>query len=195
MDVIVEAVGRNLRRLRLHREFSLAQLAERSAVAKATLVNLEAGRGNPTIDTLWALALALGVAFSDLLEEPDTLPLRIVRADEGAHVGGNGDGGNPADAPTGDLRLLDRISGAALLEVYDLTISSGGRREGRAHGPGIVERAVVTEGSMLLGSADEPVELRVGDSIRYPAHRSHVYAALGGPARAVLLVEYTRRAP
>ena len=64
-----EVIAANLRRLRTARRMSLATLASRADVAKATLANLEQGRGNPTIETLWSLALGLGVAFSDLLED------------------------------------------------------------------------------------------------------------------------------
>src|SRR2546423_10669091 len=64
-----EVIAANLRRLRTARRMSLATLAARADVAKATLANLEQGRGNPTIETLWSLALRLGVAFSDLLED------------------------------------------------------------------------------------------------------------------------------
>src|SRR6201985_2854493 len=64
-----EVIAANLRRLRTARRMSLATLASRADVAKATLANLEQARGNPTIETLWSLALGLGVAFSDLLED------------------------------------------------------------------------------------------------------------------------------
>ena len=51
----------NLHRLRTARRLSLAALAARADVAKATLANLRLRPGNPTIETLWSLALALGV--------------------------------------------------------------------------------------------------------------------------------------
>ena len=74
-----EVIAANLHRLRTARRMSLATLAARADVAKATLANLEQGRGNPTIETLWSLALGLGVAFSDLLEDPCLdLPLLVV---------------------------------------------------------------------------------------------------------------------
>ncbi len=188
MDPIVKTVGGNLRRLRVEGALTLSELASQSGVAKATLVNLEAGRGNPTIETLWALALALEVPFSDLLEAPDELPLRIVRARDGSHVTGSS-----SNESSVDLRLLDRIQGPALLEVYDLRIADGARASSRPHATGTVERAVATEGTIELGPEGESATLEPGDSIRYPADRPHVYAAVGGPARAVLLVEYRSR--
>ena len=79
-----EVIAANLHRLRTARRMSLATLAARADVAKATLANLEQGRGNPTIETLWSLALGLGVAFSDLLEDQRETTSVVVRAQQGA---------------------------------------------------------------------------------------------------------------
>ena len=48
-----DVIAANLRRLRTARRMSLATLASRADVAKATLANLEQGRGNPT--TCWKI--------------------------------------------------------------------------------------------------------------------------------------------
>src|SRR6201995_6207490 len=88
-----EVIAANLRRLRTARRMSLATLAARADVAKATLANLEQGRGNPTIETLWSLALGLGVAFSDLLEDRRGKTIAVVRAQQGARGCGGTKGG------------------------------------------------------------------------------------------------------
>lgn len=181
MNLVVNTIGLNLRRLRSERRLSLAELASRSGVAKATLANLEQGRGNPTIETLWALALGLGVAFSDLLEEAPGPEVEVVRGDEGARVGSG----------ALDLRLLDRLERGGLTEVLEFTLT--GRHEGLPHGTGIVERVLVSTGRMLAGPADDPIELGPGDFARYPADRPHVYEALDGTCRGLLLVEYPDR--
>lgn len=178
MNVVVNTIAANLRRLRTDRRLSLGELAGRSGVAKATLANLEQGRGNPTIETLWALALGLGVAFSDLLEETATSEVAVVRADEGARVGSG----------TLDLRLLERLERGGLTEVLEFTLT--GRHDGKPHGPGIVECVLVSGGRMTAGPAGETVELGPGDFVRYPADRPHVYEALDGGCRGVLLVDY-----
>jgi transcriptional regulator with XRE-family HTH domain len=178
MNVLVKTIGSNLRRLRGERGLSLAELAARSQVAKATLASIEQGRGNPTIETLWALALGLGVAFTDLMEQPDAVEVALVLADEGQHV---------VSGPL-DLRLLDRLERGNLTEVFEFTLT--GRHEGLPHGAGIVERLHVAAGRLLAGPADEPTELGPGDFLRYPADRPHVYDALVGSARGLLLVEY-----
>jgi transcriptional regulator with XRE-family HTH domain len=182
MTAFVNAIGENIRRIRQERQVSLAELASTSGVAKATLANLEKGRGNPTIETLWALALGLHVAFSDLLEQSDVVGPTVVRAGEGTPI--------ESDVPALDLRMVDRIDGSGLTEIFELSIPRRGRHEGRPHAPGIVERIVVFSGRLLAGPVDEPVELGPGDFVRYPADRPHVYEALDGPCRGVLLVEY-----
>jgi transcriptional regulator with XRE-family HTH domain len=178
MSAVVNTIGSNLRRLRTQQRLSLAELAARSRVAKATLANLEQGRGNPTIETLWALALGLDVAFSDLLEQSDEPEIELVRADEGARVVSGGL----------DLRLLDRLHRGGLTEVFEFTLD--GHHDGLPHGPGIVECLLVTSGRMRGGPADEPVELGPRDFVRYPADRPHVYSALDGRCTGTLLVDY-----
>src|ERR1700756_5901899 len=88
-----EVIAANLRRLRTARRMSLATLAARADVAKATLANLEQGRGNPTIETLWSLALGLGVAFSDLLEDRRGTTTARAPGQEGGRGRGAGQGG------------------------------------------------------------------------------------------------------
>src|SRR5258705_13163311 len=90
-----DVIAANLRRLRTARRMSLATLATRADVAKATLANLEQGRGNPTIETLWSLALGLGVAFSDLLEDRRETPHPVCPGPEG----GRGSRCTPPRAP------------------------------------------------------------------------------------------------
>src|ERR671926_79487 len=83
-----EVLAANLHRLRTARRMSLATLAARADLARATLANLEQGRGNPTIETLWSLAIGLGVPFSDLLENRRGGADAGVRAPPGGRGGG-----------------------------------------------------------------------------------------------------------
>src|SRR5689334_3942299 len=73
-----------LRRERERVGISLAELARRAGLAKSTLSQLEAGTGNPSIETLWSLGVALGVPFSNLVEPP--VAIRVIRAGEGQRL-------------------------------------------------------------------------------------------------------------
>ena len=64
------AVAASLRRERTRAGLSLAELARRAGVAKSTLSQLEAGTGNPSLETLWALGVALNVPFARLAGLP-----------------------------------------------------------------------------------------------------------------------------
>src|SRR5580658_3558074 len=164
-----EVIAANLHRLRTARRMSLASLAARADVAKATLANLEQGRGNPTIETLWSLALGLGVAFSDLLEDRRETTTAVVRAKQGARVRGSTPGGQLG------LRLLDRIERGGLVEVFDLFLPARTEHLGTPHGTGVVERVFVYTGTIEVGPVGGPLLLGPGDYARYGGDRAHVY--------------------
>ncbi|MDI1475393.1 helix-turn-helix domain-containing protein [Polyangium sp. y55x31] len=67
MSPFQEAIGRRVRELRLGRNMSLDAMARAAHVSKTHLSNLEQGRVNPKIETLYAIAGALGVQAFDLL--------------------------------------------------------------------------------------------------------------------------------
>ena len=46
---------------------------------------LEAATGNPSVETLWALATVLGVPFSRLVDPPVS-PVRVIRAGQGTAI-------------------------------------------------------------------------------------------------------------
>ena len=62
------ALGQAVRRARLGR-YTLAQLSTRSGVSAGLLSLIERGRGNPSINTLAAIADALDVSLPDLVAE------------------------------------------------------------------------------------------------------------------------------
>ncbi len=60
-------VGRNVARLRLKKGLTQEQLSEESGFTQQYLSDLERGRRNPTVVTLFHLASALGVEPATLL--------------------------------------------------------------------------------------------------------------------------------
>lgn len=63
-------VGRNVPRIRLRKRLTQEQLAEISGFSQQYISGLEKGRRNPTIITIYELALALDVSHTDLVR-PD----------------------------------------------------------------------------------------------------------------------------
>jgi transcriptional regulator with XRE-family HTH domain len=179
-----EVIAANLRRLRTARRMSLATLANRADVAKATLANLEQGRGNPTIETLWSLALGLGVAFSDLLEDRSETTTVVVRAQQGARGHGSTPGGKL------DLRRLDRVERGGLIEVFDMSLPARTEHLGSPHGSGVVERVFVHEGTITVGPVSGPLTLGPGDYARYSGDGPHVYRSADASCHGILLIGY-----
>jgi transcriptional regulator with XRE-family HTH domain len=179
----VATVAANLARLRATAGLSTAELARRSGVARATLTALEAGQGNPTLETLYALANALGVPLSDLIAEPASGGVEVRRAGEGPQ----------ARDPVLDGELMARFEAPGVIgELYRLRIRSSGRRVSGAHPPGVREYLLVDAGVLRTGPETETVELAAGDLASFDASVGHVYEAVGGEVRATLLV-LTRR--
>lgn len=174
-----QTVGANVRRLRRTRGLSLVDLGQHAGLAKGTLTQLEAGRGNPTIDTLQALSRALGVTLGELVAEPPETAPRVVRADDGPLV------------PDWELeaRLIQRTHiGSAIIELYGMRLQADGVHHSPAHAPGVLEQLYVLDGTLEAGPEDATVTLRPHYFARYSADEPHRYAAVDGPVRALMLM-------
>ena len=145
---------------------SLTEVARRAGIAKSTLSQLESGTGNPSVETLWALGVALGVPFGRLVDPPGP-QVRVIRAGEGPI--------------TAERRLRrDPARRARRARAATCTGSQGARaaRASEPHMAGTVEHLVVGTGRMLAGPAGAPVELGPGDYLVYPGDVPHVFEAL-----------------
>ena len=65
-------VGRNVRRLRERANMTQEQFADKSGFSQQYISDLERGRRNPTIVTLYELAQALGASHVDLVKPDQT---------------------------------------------------------------------------------------------------------------------------
>jgi transcriptional regulator with XRE-family HTH domain len=176
---IVKVVGTNLRRLRAEQGLSLSDLARTSNVAKATLSALEGGRGNPTLETLSALAAALQIPMGDLITPADPAPVTVVRNDEGTDIPGSAN----------DLRLIARFTPGGTVEVYEAQWPKRSTRNAGGHGPGTREHVFVTRGGLKVGPLGREVGLAGGDYATFAADEPHLYEARAG-TRALLLMQW-----
>jgi transcriptional regulator with XRE-family HTH domain len=78
------SVGRRVRAERQKAGLSLSQLAEQAGLTKAYLVRLETQGGNPSLESLVAIADALELTVADLLDRP-----RLVLDEEETEIPGS----------------------------------------------------------------------------------------------------------
>jgi transcriptional regulator with XRE-family HTH domain len=167
----VAVVGRNVRRMRQERQLSLGDLAREAGLAKQTLSNLEGGTGNPTVETLLAVARALGVGVNWLVTEWGT-PV-VVRPEATARW---------EDTETGRRRVLDEIFGSGRVTTAVLQLDEARAQPAAPLPAGTLHHAYVVAGTALAGPSSDPQKLEVGDFIRFPGDVPHVLAAADGSA-------------
>lgn len=171
-------VGRNVGVLRMERRMSASELARKAGIAKATVLSIELGKANPTVETLASLAGALGVSITDLLADGAVGSVATVRrhADAGWH-------------PLGTLRIrpLATMYGSNLVYVFVAVISEQGYSD-EGHEPSSVESLYVLSGTVLAGPSASPATLGPGDFTRFTADGPHMYRAVGGTAEALLVI-------
>jgi transcriptional regulator with XRE-family HTH domain len=176
-----DVIASSLRRERGRAGLSLTEVARRAGIAKSTLSQLESGTGNPSVETLWALCVALGVPFSQLVDPPRP-QVQVIRADEGPAI----------SSERSDYRatLVASCPPNARRDIYRIAAEPGPGRESDPHMPGVVEHVVLSAGRALVGPTAEPVELTPGDYIAYPGDAPHIFQALEPGTRCVLVSEH-----
>jgi transcriptional regulator with XRE-family HTH domain len=179
---LIGLLAASIRRERERAGFSMTELANRAGIAKSTLSQLEAGTGNPGVETLWALATALGVPFSRLVDPPRP-QVKIIRAGQGPVT--------YAEHSDYAATLLSTSTQATRRDLYRIEAQPGSARDSQPHLPGTIEHVFICAGAALLGPAGEPVQLGHGDYVTYPGDAPHTFEALEPDTLAVFVLEYT----
>lgn len=177
----LDAIAFSLRRERERAGLSLSELAKRAGIAKSTLSQLESASGNPSVETLWALSVALDVPFARLIE-PGRPKVQIVRKGEGPAVF--------SERANYVATVLSACPPNARRDLYLLAAEPGSIRESEPHMPGVVEHMVLCSGRARVGLTDDPVEINPGDYIAYPGDLPHIFEALEPGTTAVLVSEH-----
>lgn len=178
---IIETIAAALRRERERAGLTLTELARRAGLAKSTLSQLESGTGNPSVETLWALGVALGVPFSRLVAGPADA-VQVVRAGGGTRL--------HSESTVFIATLLSAGARHVRRDLYTIELGPGAVRHAEAHTTGSREHVVVAAGRLRAGPVDTPVELAPGDYATFAGDVPHLYEALAPATWAVLIMEH-----
>ena len=169
-------VGRRITEFRQQAGLSLSELARRANLGKGTLSELEAGRRNPTLETLYALTAPLGVGLASLID--------LGAPAVGARGAVSGDGVTAVL-----LDVIGEMGVSATTEVYRLIIAPGGCRRSPAHGPGVREQLTIVSGVAEVGRIGDPLRAAAGETVTWLSDVEHSFAAVGTePAVGVLVI-------
>jgi len=178
---LISLIAASIRRERDRAGLSLTELARRAGIAKSTLSQLESGVGNPSVETLWALGVALGVPFSRLVDVPRPA-VRVVRAGEGPVT--------YSERANYAATLLASCPPNARRDIFRIEVQPGEPRLSDPHMPGTTEHVVLSTGRAQIGPADQPADLGPGDYISYPGDAPHIFRALEPDTTAVMIMEH-----
>ncbi|WP_433044471.1 helix-turn-helix domain-containing protein [Dactylosporangium sp. CS-033363] len=157
-------MGERLRSMREARGLSLSALARAAGIGKATLSGLEHGTRNPTLETLYAVAGALGVPLTALVLNPGDPP--ALAADvRGAAV-------------TATLLEVFEEPGATF-ELFWMRVRPGVIQHSPAHATGVSEHITVYGGMLRAGPEDAPLAAGAGEHVSFRADVPHRYEATG----------------
>lgn len=180
-----DKLGPALRKLRLARGWSLAQLSEASGVPISTLSRVELGQNALNYDKLVRLCRALEVDLEGLM----TREAEGVAAPSGRRsVTKAGDGGPVQVGPaSGHAAAADLLSKSFTPVILEVTAKSPEAHGATVTHPGEAYVLVLDGAVEFRSHLYAPLALAKGDGVYFDAAAGYVLLAPGGPARVLLV--------
>lgn len=176
-----DRLGARLREARLQRGLSLRSVAQSLGVSASLISQVEIGKTQPSVSTLYAMASHLGVSLDELLgiTPPGAQPAPLFGHHGAALPDVQRGSENPVIEMENGVRWERLAAGAggpadALLVTYDPGASSS--IEGKLMRHAGVEYAYLLEGELTLNLDFETYTLRPGDSLQFDSVRPHLYS-------------------
>ena len=159
----LDAVGPRLKRLRLRRDITLAELSAQTGISTSTLSRLEAGLRRPTLEQLLPLAQVHGVTLDELVNAPPTgdprINLRPVKNGDGSIV----------------LPLTRRPGG---IQAYKFVLPrASDQQEPDLHSHEGYDWAYVLNGTLRLVLGEHDLRLAPGEAAEFDTRTPHWFGA------------------
>ncbi len=163
----VQAVGKEIKRLRKLRGRTLEQLASGAGVSAGLLSQVERGQGNPSFNTLVQVAHALGIPVARLMAG-EQLSSPVVRREDRRRLNLGG---------TDHLVLMELLTSRldSALEAIRIVAEPGYTSEDTPFVHDGEEFGIVLEGTHAVNVGGAHYVLQAGDSISYSSTIPHWY--------------------
>lgn len=167
-EAALNTIGPRLKKLRLRREITLADLAERTGISTSTLSRLEAGLRRPTLEQLLPLARVHRVTLDELVDAPPTgdprINLRAVNCSDGSTI----------------LPLTRRPGG---VQAYKFVLPRAVKPQvPHMHSHEGHDWIYVLNGTLRLLLGDQDLLLKPGEVVEFDTHTPHWFGATSAGA-------------
>jgi len=191
-------IGARLRAARLERGLSLRSVAQELGVSASLISQVETGKTQPSVSTLYAIVNHLSVSMDELL---GVGPSRPATVGQPPPMFGHSGPVLPAVQRAGENPVLEMENGVrwerlavgeggpadALLVTYDPGATSSIEQKLMRHSG--IEYAYILEGELTLQLDFDTHVLGPGDSLQFDSVRPHLYSNRGtAPARGIWFV-------
>jgi transcriptional regulator with XRE-family HTH domain len=165
-----QALGENLRTLREDRNLSLQSLADLTGVSKSMLCQIETGKSNPTIETLWKIANGLRISFTSLLR--GATPRVVLRSFREAE---------PLEGGTAGYRAYPVVpfDPEGGFEIYYVEVDPGCLMESEPHNGTVEEHVLVLRGDLSIRVASQSYRVGREQCLSFLANVPHAYENSG----------------
>jgi transcriptional regulator with XRE-family HTH domain len=178
---INDALAINLEGLRRKRGLTFDQLAKLSGVSKGMLVQIEQGKTNPSINTLWRIANTFNVSVAKLIEiDITSTNIKTISEDEATELW---------QGPLGSsAKLLMGLDDKNLVEFWRWRLLPGHKHVSKAHISGAMELVYILNGELLLSVDGTKKTLNAGETSLFSADKPHSYENAGAEKLTFIMV-------
>ncbi|WP_411144342.1 helix-turn-helix domain-containing protein [Streptomyces sp. x-80] len=167
LEQLTRSLGRNLKRWRTERGYTLDALAARAGVSRGMIIQIEQARTNPSVGTTVKIADALGVSITTLLDYEQGPQVRMVAPGEAVRMWSTDAGSHTT--------LLVGAEAPGPFELWDWRLMPGDESVSDPHPPGSVELIHVRAGTLTLIVDGAPYTVPAGTSATFEAKVAHGY--------------------
>ena len=169
----IPPIGENLKRERMEKHLSLGELSKQSGISKAMLSQIESGRVNPTLVTLWKTAHALNIDVSVLIEgkkQKQDFFCKLT-SDQQAKI--------TSDDGKTEFMILSAPGLPDALEMYHLKLKPKAKHTSEPHADGCREFVLVHSGKIRITNGNKQTDLSAGDFLAYRGDLPHTIENIG----------------
>jgi transcriptional regulator with XRE-family HTH domain len=157
----------NLKRIREDRNLSLEKMSELTGVSKSMISQIENGRSNPTLATVYRITNALKISLSELTSRPHSDVDIVAKKDL-----------EPLCEDSGKFRAYPvfPFDNEKRIEIFYCEIDGYSYHESEAHQAGTEEYITVFQGSLTIKTAAREYIVSKDEFIAFKANVRHSYA-------------------